>query len=80
LLIAGLVCRILLSTGIYHLIINGRTGQVYGERPYSYWKIAFAVLFGIIAVGGFLLFLERSGLLQQMRSDFRYDSTVSPGY
>gem|GEM_PF-4256755 len=53
---------------------------MYGERPYSYWKIAFAVLFGIIAVGGFLLFLERSGLLQQMRSDFRYDSTVSPGY
>ncbi len=49
----------------YHFIINGRTGQVQGERPYSYWKIAFAVIFGAIAVGGLLFFLERSGLLQQ---------------
>jgi uncharacterized Zn finger protein (UPF0148 family) len=51
----------------YRFVINGRTGQVQGERPYSYWKIAFAIIFGIIAVAGLLLFLERSGLLQQMQ-------------
>lgn len=60
---------------VYHLIINGRTGQVYGERPYSYWKITFTILLGIIAVGGLLLFMERTGLLQHMQSDFRYEST-----
>ena len=52
----------------YHFIINGRTGQVQGERPYSYWKIAFAIIFGVIAVAGALLVLERSGLLEQVQS------------
>lgn len=51
----------------YRFVINGRTGKVQGERPYSYWKIAFAIIFGILAVGGLLIFLERSGLLQQMQ-------------
>ena len=49
----------------YRFVINGRTGKVQGERPYSYWKIAFAVIFGIIGVGAILLILERSGMLQQ---------------
>jgi hypothetical protein len=49
----------------YRFVINGRTGKVQGERPYSYWKIAFAIIFGVIAVSGLLIFLERSGLLEQ---------------
>lgn len=28
----------------YRFVINGQSGQVQGERPYSIWKIAFAVL------------------------------------
>ncbi len=32
----------------YRLAVNGRSGQVAGERPYSAWKIAFAVLLGLI--------------------------------
>lgn len=28
----------------YQLVINGRTGEVQGERPYSLWKIVFLVL------------------------------------
>jgi len=34
----------------YHFIINGRTGRVFGERPYSGWKIALAVLLGLLLV------------------------------
>jgi len=34
----------------YRFIVNGRTGEVQGERPYSIIKIAFAVLLGLIAV------------------------------
>ncbi len=49
----------------YRLAVNGRTGEVYGERPYSGWKIFFAVaaafvvaaIVGIVAIaidkGGF---------------------------
>lgn len=49
----------------YRFVINGRTGRVQGERPYSYWKIAFAVIFGMIALAGLLVFTERSGTLRQ---------------
>lgn len=52
----------------YRFVINGRTGKVQGERPYSYWKIAFAVIFGTLAVAGILMLLERSGMLQQAQN------------
>lgn len=32
----------------YRFVVNGRTGRVQGERPYSAWKIAFAAVIGII--------------------------------
>ncbi len=44
----------------YHFIINGRTGQVQGERPYSYWKIGFAIVFGVLTLAG-LFFLFQHG-------------------
>jgi hypothetical protein len=52
----------------YRFVINGRTGQVQGERPYSIWKIAFAVIFGLIAVGGLIIYMDRSGVLEQMQT------------
>jgi DNA-directed RNA polymerase subunit RPC12/RpoP len=36
---------------IYRIVINARTGEVVGTRPYSYWKIVFLVL-GILAAIG----------------------------
>ena len=27
------------------MVINGRTGEVQGERPYSFWKITLFILF-----------------------------------
>lgn len=51
----------------YRFIINARTGQVQGERPYSYWKIGFAVVLGVIALTATFAYLERSGMLQQMQ-------------
>lgn len=35
----------------YRFVVNGRTGAVQGERPYSTWKIAFAVVAGAIVAG-----------------------------
>ncbi len=32
----------------YRFVINGRTGAVQGDRPYSVWKIGFAVLAGLV--------------------------------
>jgi hypothetical protein len=37
---------------VYHVVVNARTGDVAGERPYSAWKIGFlvAAIIAIIAV------------------------------
>ena len=36
----------------FRFVINGRTGEVQGERPYSPWKIAFAILLAAALIGG----------------------------
>jgi hypothetical protein len=36
----------------YRFVVNGRTGEVQGERPYSPWKIAFAILLAAALIGG----------------------------
>jgi DNA-directed RNA polymerase subunit RPC12/RpoP len=33
----------------YRFVVNGRTGRVQGERPWSVWKIAVAVVLALIA-------------------------------
>ncbi|MEM7752983.1 MAG: primosomal protein N' (replication factor Y) - superfamily II helicase [Pseudomonadota bacterium] len=40
----------------FRFVVNGQTGQVTGERPWSAWKIAFAVIAGLIvaAIAGYL--------------------------
>ena len=42
----------------YQVFINAATGEVQGERPYSPWKIAFAVLTGL-AVAGVIAFFSQ---------------------
>lgn len=41
----------------YRFVVNGRTGRVQGERPYSAWKIGFAVLAGLVLalIAGFVI-------------------------
>ena len=34
----------------YQIMVNAFTGKVYGQRPYSYWKIAGAILLVIILI------------------------------
>jgi hypothetical protein len=53
-------------------VINGRTGQVQGERPYSYWKIAFVVILGLILIGGGLTLMEQSGAFNQVEYSTYY--------
>ena len=35
---------------VYQVIVNARTGEVQGERPYSVWKITFAILGGLALI------------------------------
>ncbi len=45
----------------YRYVVNGRSGKIHGERPYSFIKIAFAVIVVLIIAGTILYFLEKSG-------------------
>jgi ribosomal protein S27E len=39
----------------YQVMINARTGEIQGERPYSVIKITFTVLAAIMVIGGIIL-------------------------
>lgn len=45
---------------IWRFFINGQTGQVEGEAPVSPWKVALAVLLGLLVVG-LIVWLTQSG-------------------
>ncbi|MEM7236313.1 MAG: primosomal protein N' (replication factor Y) - superfamily II helicase [Pseudomonadota bacterium] len=47
----------------FRVVINGRTGSVSGERPYSAWKIALAVIAGLIVAGvvGYVMAQQQGG-------------------
>jgi DNA-directed RNA polymerase subunit RPC12/RpoP len=46
----------------YRFVVNGRTGEVHGERPWSAWKVAGAAVLGV------LLFLLLALIFAQMEA------------
>lgn len=44
----------------YRLLVNGQTGKVQGERPWSVWKILLACL-AVAAIIGALVWLDQTG-------------------
>jgi len=36
---------------VYHILINARTGELIGARPYSAWKITLTVLAILLLIG-----------------------------
>lgn len=40
----------------YRFVVNGQTGRVQGQRPYSIWKISAALLFAAAVIGGVLYY------------------------
>ena len=51
------------SEKTYRFMINAQTGEVVGDRPWSFWKIAGAVIVAVSAVAGLLYYLQESGML-----------------
>ncbi len=47
----------------YRFLVNGRTGEVQGERPYSPWKIVAAVVFCIVLAAVLALLFSQQGQL-----------------
>ncbi|MFO1417042.1 MAG: primosomal protein N' (replication factor Y) - superfamily II helicase, partial [Methylotetracoccus sp.] len=49
----------------YRFVVNGRTGEVHGERPWSAWKIAGAVALAIVLFLLLALLFSQAEALQQ---------------
>lgn len=45
----------------YRFLVNGQSGRVQGERPWSAWKIAAAVIAALVALAVFLYVAETRG-------------------
>lgn len=43
----------------YRFLINGRSGQIFGEAPISPWKVALLVLLGLIVIGLIAYFSQK---------------------
>lgn len=57
---------------IYRFVVNGRSGEVQGERPYSPWKIAFAALLAAALIGGgFAAWQHYGKTLERTDSQYR---------
>jgi hypothetical protein len=44
----------------YRILVNARTGEVQGDRPYSWIKITLAVIAGIILAAGIFLLVQQA--------------------
>ncbi|MDO5643032.1 MAG: zinc ribbon domain-containing protein [Paracoccus sp. (in: a-proteobacteria)] len=48
----------------YRFLVNGQSGRVQGERPWSVWKLAGAIIAGLLLLALLLAAAERSGVVQ----------------
>lgn len=50
----------------FRFVVNGQTGKVQGERPYSWFKITAAIIGGTLMAGALFWILNETGMLEQM--------------
>ncbi len=62
------ISTLLFRNKSYRFVVNGRSGETQGERPYSPWKIAFAALL-LAAAAGLAIWLTSQG---EMVQHYRY--------
>ncbi|MFZ1428312.1 MAG: hypothetical protein WAS21_16245, partial [Geminicoccaceae bacterium] len=49
----------------YRFVVNGRTGEVHGERPWSFWKIAGAAALGVLLLVLLALLMSGAPAMQE---------------
>lgn len=64
----------------YRFLVNGQSGRVQGERPWSAWKIAAAIIAALVALAVFLYFAEAGGYVQIGDGPTVYETTPSGDY
>ncbi len=56
LLLPVFVSAYIFKDKLFQFLVNGRTGEVQGQRPYSKWKIALAVAAGLAIIAAIVYF------------------------
>ncbi|WP_347266299.1 zinc ribbon domain-containing protein [Paracoccus sp. (in: a-proteobacteria)] len=64
----------------YRFVVNGQSGRVQGERPWSVWKIAFAVLLAAALLLGLIWLNERGNVIRLGEAGATADIPPRPGY
>ena len=44
---------------VYQVVVNGETGAISGEKPWSFWKIFFAVILLLLVAGGIYMLTRK---------------------
>ncbi|ARC35844.1 zinc ribbon domain-containing protein [Paracoccus yeei] len=63
----------------YRFVVNGQSGRVQGERPWSVWKIALAVVLALLVLLGLLWLNERGNYVRVGAGTLAPDITVTDG-
>lgn len=53
----------------FRFVVNGQSGRVMGERPWSVWKIAAAVIAGLVALAALLYLADAGGYIDLNAGD-----------
>ncbi len=64
----------------YRFVVNGQSGRVQGERPWSVWKIALAVLLALAVLAGLLWLNERGNYIRMGAAGHMPDISISDSY
>ncbi len=58
----------------YRFLVNGQTGEVQGERPWSIWKILAAALLAALLAGTVLYLADENGAIEFDGTTIRFDA------
>lgn len=64
----------------FRFVVNGQSGRVMGERPWSVWKIAAAIIAALLALAVLFFAAERGDYIQMGGNPVIYETTPSGGY
>ncbi len=64
----------------YRFVVNGQSGRVQGDRPWSAWKIALAVLLAAAVLAGLLWAANESGYVQIGGAGLSLPGDLPAGY
>ncbi|WBU65098.1 zinc ribbon domain-containing protein [Paracoccus aerodenitrificans] len=65
----------------YRFVVNGQSGRVQGERPWSMWKIGAAILAALVALAIMLFVAQQSGYVEFSANGFSSDQDyIIQGY